>query len=756
MKKYLLFFLLLSSNILSFAQNTSSKSTNWSEYYSFHGNSEIAIATDRIYSANPNAIFYLQKSDNTIHHLSKNNGLSDVGITAIASDPTGNYLIVGYDNGNIDIINNNQTTNIVDLKSKLLSSKKTINNITFLSKKAFLATSFGVVVLDYEKAQLEDTYILSSIGESIRVNKLFADTVTNNLYAATVKGVFYATFGQSNLADFKNWTKIAAFENTNCNALSYFDGTLYINAEYYNPVKEISTDSLYIFKNGKKNLFKKQYIGLHNIHVCNDKLLIISRFEINIYDKSLLLKLIIDSSVISPPILSDASLSKDNILWYIDAEKGLYNSTDNKPLCPGSPYSDAISSIRSLNDFILISHGIPWKYKISGLSYYNPSTYQWLYTIDWGGGIPINSANNSNELYHFYVGTMDTGIIEYNGIGIPTKTFNTTNSNINGNFISDIAIDSANNLFVYSARNVEYPFSAYTKQGKWFKWNYSDFTRISDQSTLLIDKNNWKWVVANDGIFVFNDKNTLDNIKDDDTKFISLIDNTGESFSSSALSMAIDMNNVLWVGTQSGLAYYSNSNQIFGDSKPVLSRNKVTVNGVVDYLLASENITSIAIDAANRKWIGTNSGLFLVSSNGTEVLQHFTIDNSPLPSNAISCLKVIPDRSELIIGTFSGLVSYNIGIKEAKNDFSEISIFPNPVKHDFTGLVKFEGLMENTTIKLLDINGNLVYETVSEGGTAFWDGKNIIGQRVASGVYIVILVNNDQTQKKISKIIFIH
>jgi hypothetical protein len=750
MKQFLFLIFLLWSNLLLWAQDSTSKKSDWNEYYSFHANMQIADAGNRIYSANSNAIFYLQKSDNTLHHLSKNNGLSDVGITSIAADPTGVYLIVGYENGNVDIIKNNQTTNIVDIKSKLMSSKKSINHIVFLSNKAFLATGFGIVVLDYINAQLVDTYILSPIGEYVGVNRLFADSMSSSIYAATMKGVFSAKYGLSNLADNNNWTKYTAFGNDECNAICYFDSSLYVNKI------NSGIDSFFVYKNGVKALFKTQYRSLRYLHSYKDKIVIIGTSRIDVFDSKLLLKQVIDSNNVASPEFHDASIDNDGTLWYNEKVRGLFHSSDINALCPQSPVSDFISSIRLSNEYLILTHGVQWRYFESKISFYNLDFTSWMYSIDWSYTDPMNSVSYENEKLHFFVGTWGRGVIEYNDWWNPIKKVSTTNnSNFGGDYVNDIKIDTAKNVFVYSARS-NYPFSVYTKRGLWFKWNYTNFTKVDDQSELFIDGNNWKWAVAYDGIFVFNDKETPLDPKDDDTKYIPLTDNLEESISASAKCMAIDLNNVLWVGTISGLAYYSNANQIFGDSKPRLSRNKVTVNGVVDYLLASEVVTSIAIDAANRKWIGTNSGLFLVSSNGTEVLQHFTVDNSPLPSNSISCLKIIADKSELMIGTYNGMVSYNIGIKEAKKDFSEISIYPNPVKHDFTGLVKFEGLMENTTIKLLDINGNLVYETVSEGGTAFWDGKNLVGERVASGVYVVILVNSDQTQKKVSKIIFIH
>jgi hypothetical protein len=733
-----------------YSQEISNKSSDWIEYFSYHNNSQLANSPNKIFIASKNAIFYLQRSDLSIHRFSKINGLSDVGISTIACDPTGAYLIIGYDNGNIDIVNNGQTTNIVDLKTKLISSKKSINCISFLSKKAFLATPFGIVVLDYQKAQLEDTYILSSTGQFVGINKLFADTTTSTIYAATQKGVSFAKFGSSNLADFNNWTKIASLGDSSYNAVCFFNQKLYINRNSY------ARDSLYVYENGSKSLFKKQYSLFQKLNVSNNKLIIVSALKIDAFDTNLLLKNEIDSSVFKYPFYTDACFDSNGKLLFIDKSRGIGDLANKSYLCPESPLDDVISSITYLNNTLIITHGIPWSLTVPNVSYYFMSINYWDGWTNFGTSDQVRAAGYQNENFHYFIGTWEDGIFEYNtDISKIKNHYKQSNSLISGDMISSMNIDTANNLFVCSARS-DYPFSVFTKNRQWFKWKYRNFTSVIDIGTMCIDKNNWKWTIAQDGVFVFNDKNTPLNPDDDDTKFIPLYDNSGEQIAETATTLAFDLNNVLWVGTISGLAYYSFPDQIFGDSKPILSRNKITINGVVDYLLASETILSIEIDAANRKWIGTNNGLFLINANGTEVLQHFTFDNSPLPSNYIASLKIIPHKSELLIGTFNGMISYNIDIKDARSDFSQISIYPNPVKHDFTGLIRIEGLMDNTTVKIMDIDGNLVYEAVSEGGTAFWNGNNLIGKRVASGVYVVIFVNSDQTQKKVSKIFFIH
>ena len=67
-----------------------------------------------------------------------------------------------------------------------------------------------------------------------------------------------------------------------------------------------------------------------------------------------------------------------------------------------------------------------------------------------------------------------------------------------------------------------------------------------------------------------------------------------------------------------------------------------------------------------------------------------------------------------------------------------------------------------TNVKILDVAGNLVYETnviegeQLKGGKVIWDKKNLAGKYVASGIYIVLLVNEDASETSITKIAIIN
>ena len=155
--------------------------------------------------------------------------------------------------------------------------------------------------------------------------------------------------------------------------------------------------------------------------------------------------------------------------------------------------------------------------------------------------------------------------------------------------------------------------------------------------------------------------------------------------------------------------------------------------------------------------VGTlRSGAFLQSSDGSEQLLHFTKENSPLPSNNIQHIGIHPNTGEVFFATDKGMVSYRGDATEPKSKFGKVYAFPNPVRPNYNGLITITGLVDNTLVKITDVSGNLVYETKSLGGQANWDGKNINGRRVSTGVYLFFCDDEVGEQSAVGKILFVH
>ena len=208
----------------------------------------------------------------------------------------------------------------------------------------------------------------------------------------------------------------------------------------------------------------------------------------------------------------------------------------------------------------------------------------------------------------------------------------------------------------------------------------------------------------------------------------------------------------IWVGTDKGICVFYNPNKVltstdFDAVKPIYEGRP---------LLRDKSIKAIAVDGANRKWIGTTSGVWLFSEDGTEAILNFTTENSPLPSNNIYDIKVNSLTGEVYFATDAGIASYRgnatVGIAGKGEEYKyPVKVFPNPVTPDYDGLIAITGLPANVNTKITDINGKLVYETNSNGGTASWNGITVNGQRASTGIYLVFVSNTEGTETVVSK-----
>jgi hypothetical protein len=202
---------------------------------------------------------------------------------------------------------------------------------------------------------------------------------------------------------------------------------------------------------------------------------------------------------------------------------------------------------------------------------------------------------------------------------------------------------------------------------------------------------------------------------------------------------------------------YDYPRNVFNEHSAFYARRpQLVVDGYLKALLEGENVTTIAVDGANRKWIGTEGGgLFLVSPDGTEQVMVWNVDNSKLFSNNITSIDINQKTGEVFIGTDKGVQSYKSTATESKPNYDHIYAFPNPVKDGYNGVITIRGLVYKTNVKITDVAGYLVFETTSNGGDAIWNGKDVAGNEVVSGVYLVQCTTPDGLQSEVTKIMII-
>ncbi|HKK41609.1 MAG TPA: two-component regulator propeller domain-containing protein, partial [Bacteroidales bacterium] len=375
---------------------------------------------------------------------------------------------------------------------------------------------------------------------------------------------------------------------------------------------------------------------------------------------------------------------------------------------------------------------------------------------------PLRSLIDPSDNSHMFITTWGWGLLEYRNnelVNEYTESNSPLQTIIPGQHyvrICGMAMDRNNYLWI-TQTEVPGSIKVLKPDGSWIV----DPLTIDapDMGDIIIAKNGYKWIILprGYGLYVLDDNNTPGNFNDDRTKKMLVEDGEGKIISV-VYSIAEDLDGNIWVGTDQGPLVYYNPERIFdGDAKA--SRIKIPRNdgtGLADYLLGTEAVTAIAVDGANRKWLGTSaSGTYLVTADGTKTLENFNEQNSPILSNTVVSLAVDNKTGDVWFGTSKGIQSYRSNATAGGDNFSNVYSFPNPVRDDYSGNVTITGLLRNTQIRITDISGNLVYETVSDGGQATWDLQTYNGRRVTTGVYLVFCASEDGSQSCVTKMLVI-
>jgi hypothetical protein len=366
--------------------------------------------------------------------------------------------------------------------------------------------------------------------------------------------------------------------------------------------------------------------------------------------------------------------------------------------------------------------------------------------------------NNENEVY---ASSFFSGLLKIED-DVPTFLYNQSNSGLESlTFlgpdyidvrINGAAFDKSGNLWVNNSL-IEKGLKVLKPNEQWQSYSLNDILDKSIDASmgkLIIDKNNTKWWCTNtDGVIAFNEStNTF--------KKINLGPEKGNLPSTDVRALAIDTRSQLWIGTTKGLRILSNVGNFQTEDQMTTEPIIIIDDNLAQELLYEQFITDIVVDGANNKWIGTaDSGVFLVSPNGQETKYHFTINNSPLPSNSINDIDINSTTGEVFIATTKGLISFKGVATKASEDLNNVYVYPNPVRPGFEGTVKIAGLLDKANIKITDIEGNLVYETISEGGTIEWDTTAFGKYKVASGVYMIFISAQDGVETKVKKVMII-
>lgn len=763
---------------LFFATNVYSQIAEgqWQTHYSYRNVTQVAVASDKVYAVGSNALFSVGLTDQSIEFYSKITGLSDNDITQIAYNNKSNQLLVVYANSNLDLVSPSGVYNIPDLYLKQATMDKTVNSVLFSDSLAYLSCNFGVVALNMAKHEISDSYVIGANGsyEPVLSTALF----DGNIYGLTTNGLLRADAASHNLANYQVWTSVATLPVGGNTSLLAFDGALWL-------LKANGT----VFKSTDGNAWN-QVISLSNIArmQCDSQYLYFisdASSTTFVYDTNLNMTTLTGFA----PNRISVDHSTTHSFWLASGNAGLQQVNQSgqtvNTFTPSGPFDNSPWGMTFDGDKLFVVPGGAW-----AAQYFHPASVMMYQNHAWTNidGATVSQQTNMpattdfvsiaadpTDNTHFFVGAYGMGLYEFKN-NIFSKWYNCLNSGVESIFpgqsmqlqyqrIDGLKFDSQGNLWFLNEQ-INDPIKYLSPDGTVHSLYFDAVKGLSNLLDMIIDNSNpnRKWLISSretSGVFVFDDNGTLSNQQDDQSKFFStFVDQDGNVFSSDFyFCITQDLNNQIWIGTMKGPIVIQNPNSVF-NSNFTITRIKVPRNdgtNLADYLLGTERVNAIAVDGANRKWIGTQtSGLYLVSPDGTQILQHFTTDNSPLLSNTILSLALNNQTGELFVGTDQGLISYSTDATQASATFNSVYAFPNPVRPDFHGAITITGLVANTQVRITNLNGNVVYETTSNGGIATWNGNKADGSRVSTGVYLVICTSADGTQHAITKLLIIN
>jgi ligand-binding sensor domain-containing protein len=747
----------------------------WREHLPFYKTIAVTEGNNRIYCATPFSLFYYDRDEDALGRMSTVTGLSDVNISAIGYDKNTNYLIVAYENANIDLVYKGQIINISDIKRKSIVGSKRINKIIFRNSLVYLACDFGIVVLDPSRREIKDTYYIGPEGKSIAINDLDYDD--SLFYAATSEGVYTASVNENNLSNYAFWHKDLVLESPNAsyNCIAVHSSGLYVS------IKGIinNTDSVLVKQNNQWNRFSGVPVGnVVLIKSYGDTIIFAQEYSFKYFYNNMSESFKVYTYGEVGPKPNDIILDHRHKFWIADRSESLvynYSGWNYRFYQPSGPaFKDAYSMSSSSDQIWVAGGGIEgdwsqsyakkgiYNFKDQDWSSYNKKNLDVFDSITDVLKIAINPANE-NEIF---IGSWGKGIIQMRDNKV-INVFNDKNSSLSQavNYpgfigVAGMAYDLNNYLWVTNTTNSN-SLSFMRPDGYWQALSLSPYITTQAVGDLVIDDMGQKWIIIprGGGIIVYNDNNTPETPYDDRKTKITAADNQGKLPSMGIYSLAKDKEGSIWVGTDKGVAVFYSPEMVFSGDNFDAQQIYVEQEGITQYLLESEVVTTIAIDGADRKWFGTkNAGVFLMSKDASEQIYHFTRENSPLLSNNIYSIGIEPESGEVFFGTENGIISFRSTATEAPDYQPEesITIFPNPVRPNYNGLIAIKGLVENASIKITDTYGNLVYETTALGGQAVWNGKNFSGERVATGVYLVFSsddITGEQTAT--GKILFI-
>lgn len=766
------FLIFLSANLL----NSQIPMGEWRMFTPNKDTRGIERIDDKIFVAFENGLLEhdIQSGENDL--WTSANLLSDVGLTAIEVHQASKTLVIGYENGNLDLIRNNVIFNVPALILANVTGNKRINKMVSHEEFVYVACGLGILKLNPVRREIADTYHPFSNSTPVFDVVFKGDTI----FALSQNSIRYANKNNIALADFTQWhtySGIPNIGNASFKNLILFNDKLLLHAK--TPMNSYSTDTLYQ-RVGSNFVILPQFLNfeIHDIRTQNGNLLFsadarLVEFDTNFNQVELIFQYD-EGSFIAPN-----GAIKVGLDYYIaDKNFGLVkarNSFSHNKIGFQGPFRNSFFELDFKNGTLLAAGGgligFNQSFNLSGVYTFKDEKWSFINNTNsvamsentWD---VISVSIDPNDANHMVFGTYSPRALFEVMDGKSVSTYyDNTNSNLElttlGNnvyCVSELEFDNQSNLWIgQSFANT--PLKVKTRDGIFQEFDLGPSPKGRFVSDLAIDFNGYKWLATRGGgLVVFDDNKTILDKSDDRYKIYRNGEGLGNLPSSVVTAVCVDFNNDIWVGTDNGLVVIYNSGRVFNtdgiiDAQPILLQYEEEV----ERLLGNTSITKIVLDGGNRKWVATESaGVILFGTDGRQEIYNFNTTNSPLASNNVLDIAINDKTGEVFFVTEKGLQSFRSDASVSDFDYSDVQVFPNPFRPDFNGVVSIQGIAYESEVRITDVAGNLVFKTLSNGGTATWNGQTLSGSRAASGVYQIWTAPRNGKGRYVGKFVLIN
>lgn len=749
-------FLLIPLLLLSFAPFAQRGAIGqWQSHYPYNVLTGIASNGDVVYAASEQGFFSYQPATGEMITHSKVDGMSDAGTDKIGYDTATGTTVITYRNGNIDLYRNGAFFNIPSIRLRPASGAKTIFDVYCTGGVAYISTSIGAVVLDLRKQEVKENYVFNDSGDVLPIRAL--RTRSGQIYAATPRGLYRAPLTGANLQDFAAWQPL--LQDTLL-GLAFAGEQLWLH----------SASGVLRYREGAApdTVFRSPEV-VHIDPALNDVLTVTQIMNVNGYIVGRVRILNASGAVVDSFRAGTPQMTlqlNDGAFYTADNWEGLLKRTTGftpTAVAPSGPYYPYNFKIEASNRQVRVLHGS------YNLGFQAVGRFGWISDYDgttdtWKSRQPFPP--DVTDLIDYietdagtYYGSMRRGL---HLLKKDNTTENLTQAALEPYFddpsgyligVMSMTRDRDGNLIVGQYKAQEHELAVLSRSGLWthLTANGSSFVGglARTAAGLLTDDFGqlWWFQPRGGGVFVYDMNGTPENPADDKSAHLAGLP------SAAVLSMAKDLDGNIWIGTDNGMAVVNCPGSVIG-GKCEATQPTLKLDQFAGKLFDGEQVNTIAIDGANRKWVGTNNGVWLITPDAQQVVERFTVENSPLPTDVVQRIAVDNVTGDVYIGTSNGLVSYRGTATEGSETAQTIRIFPNPVRSDYRGPIAFANLPTNADVRITDISGQLVYRTTANGGQAVWNGMDYTGRRPQTGVYLVFVTSKDGTLTTKGKFVF--